>query len=257
MNYLKSKRRQMILIICTIFILFIITSSFVKYDFITSFLGTFKAFSFMIQRYFPIEFVDTSYLISKLIETLLVSIAATTMGTIFAYIFALVASAFQLRLTIINYIIRLVGSITRNVPGLIWALVFVVVFWSGDFIAFLTLFIITFGFLLRAYLEMFNEVSSNSLEALQATGASYLMIVTQAIIPETLPIAISWALYSFEVCVRTSTIIGLVTGSGLGYVLSVTRATGKYNEMMGIILIIGILVMSCDIFTTQIRKRLL
>jgi phosphonate transport system permease protein len=92
----------------------------------------------------------------------------------------------------LRVILRFIATFLRNVPSSIWAIILLMAFWFGEFLALLVMTIGTFGFMARVFSDMIDETNSNSIEALEATGASYWQIITQAVFPETLPVAISW-----------------------------------------------------------------
>ena len=67
--------------------------------------------------------------------------------------------------------------------------------WYGDFLGFLVLCIISYGFLTRSFADSIDETNASCIKALEATGANYWQIVVHAVIPETMPSLISWTLY--------------------------------------------------------------
>jgi phosphonate transport system permease protein len=87
----------------------------------------------------------------------------------------------------------------------------------------------TFGFLLRAYIETIDETGEDILEALNASGANFWQRMTQGVIPNAIPGFISWFLYSIELNIRSSTIIGMVGGGGVGLVLMSYIKSFKYK----------------------------
>lgn len=113
------------------------------------------------------------------------------------------------------------------------------------------------GFLVRAFIETIDEVGNESVEALHAVGANFWQSVFQCIIPASLPGFVSWLLYSLEVNIRASTIVGAVGGGGIGLVLLGYLRLFKYHATFAVIIIVIALVISVDLLTNFMRRKLL
>lgn len=122
---------------------------------------------------------------------------------------------------------------------------------------YLALFFTTFGVLTRAFIETIDEASSESVEALEATGATYFQTVAQAIIPSCMPGIISWILFMIETNIRSSTLIGLLTGTGIGYTFSMYYKGMNYNSASLVVIFIVMSVLILEIISNYIRKVIL
>ena len=58
-------------------------------------------------------------------------------------------------------------------------------------------------------------------------------IVVHAVIPETMPSLISWTLYAAENNIRSATVVGMLPGGGIGYLMSIYQG-GLYIGYTGI-----------------------
>ena len=96
-----------------------------------------------------------------------------------------------------------------------------------------------------------------AMEALQSTGASYWQIIFHAVLPETLPSLLSWSLYAAENNIRSATIVGMLAGGGIGYLIGIYKGFMKYQLLCTSILLVVIVVIATDQISTQIRKRIL
>ncbi len=67
---------------------------------------------------------------------------------------------------------------------------------------------------------------------------------------------ISWFLYCIEVNLRSSTVVGMVGGGGIGLVLLSYLKGFKYNMSFTIILAIAVMVLFVDALTNYLRKEL-
>lgn len=198
----------------------------------------------------------------QLLITIIISISGAFVGMILAFFSALAISSQTGKLRILKYGIRGFASFTRNIPEAVWAVLLLPLLWYGNFLGFLILCIISYGFLTRTFADTIDETNTSCIEALEATGASYWQIVLHAVLPETLPSLISWSLYAVENNIRSATIVGMLAGGGIGFLMGLyqgglyTGYTG-YQLMATCIVLISIAVIATDQISSQIRKRIL
>ncbi|WP_231686991.1 ABC transporter permease subunit [Bacillus sp. JCM 19034] len=149
------------------------------------------------------------------------------------------------------------SSLFRNIPVFIWAILLTASFGLGVLVGTLSLVIVSVGALTRAFAEVLEEIDMGQLEAVKATGANYFQAIAQGVIPQFLPGFFGWSLYMLEINVRASTIIGMVGGGGLGFVIQSNIKLFQYGEVcMGIILILAIVLLT-EWITNQIRERII
>jgi len=255
-EYLKNKNKSLILTLASLVIILTVTSIFVRFDFST-FVRIPSAVYKMKEVYFPPEFLDADILLKATLDTMFAAVTATVVSSILAYISAILAMRTSKR-NFMKYFIKFIAAVSRNVPNLIWALILVyaLYFWTGSLVAFLALFLASYGLLVRTFSDVIGQVGAESVEALSSTGASYTKIVVRAIVPETLPAIVSWGLYALELNIRNSAIIGMVSGAGLGFWIENDKHEFFTNRMFGTVLIVTLLVLATDILVTNIRARL-
>ena len=94
-------------------------------------------------------------------------------------------------------------------------------------------------------------------EALRATGAGYFPIVAQAVVPMSITSVISWVLYMIETNIRDATLIGLLTGTGIGFVFDVYYKSFRYDVAGLVILAIILAVVACELTSNFVRRRIL
>ena len=102
-----------------------------------------------------------------------------------------------------------------------------------------------------------DEASQSSVEALTATGATYFQIVSKAVIPQCLPQMLSWVLFMVETNVRNATLVGILTGTGIGYTFDVYYKMLNYNAVALVTLCIVITVIIVDLISNYVRKVIL
>lgn len=179
---------------------------------------------------------------SKLAETVLVSIMASVLAAAAALVLALLASRTTRPHPVVSAVIRFVASLCRNIPVVAWAMIFLLSFGQSVITGLLSLFIGTVGFLTRAYAETIDETAESSVEALHASGASWLQTIARAIIPSVMPQVTSWMLYMVETNIRDATLVGILTGTGIGFLFDLYYKSLNYSSaalvVIGIVLVV-------------------
>ncbi|BDH60066.1 phosphonate ABC transporter, permease protein PhnE [Lysinibacillus sp. PLM2] len=195
--------------------------------------------------------------LEKLWETIVLSVISTTTAGIAALFFALFGS----KTTKINQPIaifsRFIASVFRNIPVVAWALVLVISFGHNVVTGYLALFFTTFGFLVRAFMETIDEASVDSVEALNATGATYFQMVFRGVIPDTLPQMISWVFFMIDTNIRNATLVGLLTGTGIGYIFDLYYKRLDYPTVGLITVAIIVVVIVIELISNKVRRLIL
>ncbi len=196
-------------------------------------------------------------ILAKLIETIFMSIAATTIAAVVSLFLGLFGSKTTKVNNFLSVFARFIASVSRNIPVVAWSLVLLISFGQNSVTGFLALFVGTVGFLTRAFIESIDEASQSSVEALTATGATYFQIVSKAVIPQCLPQMISWVLFMVETNIRNATLVGILTGTGIGYTFDMYYKMLNYNAVALVTLCIVITVIFVDLISNYIRKVIL
>ena len=236
--------------------LFAISSVVTNYNVIDGFDSIPKAVTWMAKNFVPDEKAWTRLpnILSKLTETALLSVAVTVCAAIFAFFFSLLGTRTTKINPWIGRTVRIIASFFRNVPSVVWAIVLLFSFGQNILTGFLALFFVTFGMLVRMFIETIDEVSASCVEALHATGANFLQTVAQGIIPSSLPKLVSWILYMVEFNIRDSTLIGLLTATGIGAMFDLYYKRMDYGSASLVVISIVVLVIAIELISNQIRK---
>ncbi len=200
----------------------------------------------------PLEKLPT--ILASLLETIFMSIAATTIAAVISIFLALFGSNTTKVNGPLSVLARFIASISRNIPVVAWALILLISFGQNSITGLLALFVGTLGFLTRAFIESIDEAGQSSVEGLTATGETYFHIVYKAVIPQCLPQIISWILFMIETNIRNATLIGILTGTGIGFTFDLYYKSLNYNAVALVTLCIVITVIIIELFSNYIRK---
>jgi phosphonate transport system permease protein len=230
-----------------------------QFDVVAGFTSVGKALVWGVTNFYPDAHSLTKLpdIVRKLWETVLMSVASTTVAAAFAAMLAMVGS----RTTRINIFLsifaRALASVFRNIPLVAWAMILMLAFSQSLLTGYLALFFGSLGFLTRAFIETVDEASVHAVEALQATGASYFSIVVQAVLPSSLPQMISWLLFMIDTNIRDATLVGLLTGTGVGFSFDLYYKSFHFHDASLVVIMIVITIMTIEVISNYIRRIIL
>lgn len=193
----------------------------------------------------------------RLGETIVSSLSATVIAAIAAFPAALAGSRSTAVHSLPAAISRGLASLFRNIPVAAWAMIFLFSFGQTTLTGFLALFFVSFGFLTRVFIESIDETSASSVEALRATGSTRAHVIFQAVLPESLPQLISWVLFCLETNIRSATMVGMLTGTGIGFSFTLYYRRMQYSSAWLVVLGIVIVVLAIESISNRIRRAIL
>lgn len=197
-----------------------------------------------------------SFIWDPLVQTVQMAILGTTIGTIFAIPAAFLAARNLDHSMVVHGTSRFVLDIVRTLPSLLLAAILVAIFGIGPTTGTITLAIFSFGMISKLFYEVLETVDMGPAEAMKASGASIIQIIRLAIIPQIAGQFCSFFLYTLEVNVRSSTVLGYVGAGGLGLYLQQTIDEFNYSETAVVILATFATVLVIDILSNYLRRKL-
>ena len=218
-----------------------------------------KAIVWMAKNLIPDEkaWARLPNILTKLAETALVAVAVTVCASICSFFFSLLGTKTTNANPVVARIARIIAAFFRNVPDVVWAILLLFSFGQNVLAGFFALFFYTFGLLTRTFIETIDEVSSSCVEAMHATGATGLQTVFQGIVPSTMPSIVSWVLYMIETNIRASTLIGILTATGIGNLFDMYYKRMDYGSASLVVILIVVTVIAIELLSNQVRKVIL
>ena len=203
---------------------------------------------------------NAQLVVQKIGETIALAFIATVLAVLFALPVSLLASRNLMGANpftrAVYYLVRTLLNIFRSIETLIWAIVFAV--WVGPtpFAGMLALFVHSVAALGKLYSEAIEGIEPGPIEAVRATGAGWLQVVVYAVLPQFMPSFLSFTLYRWDINVRMSTVIGLVSDAGLGFLIVQWIRLGAFEAMATTILAIVLVVAVLDYVSAALRQRI-
>ena len=221
-----------------------------------------------LQRFWPniVRFVgslwppDNSYWL-RMVDPILATVQMAFLGTILAVIlsfpFALLAASNTSPHPVVYQTARMILNMIRAIPSLVWAIIFVAAMGFGPFAGVIALGIGQVGVLGKLYSEAIEAINPRPVEAVRATGAGVLQVFSFGVLPQALPLMISYTLLDFEANVRSATILGIVGAGGIGFELQASFSQFQFKQVMTILIEIVLLVTLIDQLSAFVRRRLI
>lgn len=192
-----------------------------------------------------------------LIETIQIAYVSTILGTCIALPLIFLASANTAIDPVTKWIARSLLTVLRSIPDLLWAGLFVPILGLGALPGVVALTFFTVGVLAKLGSETVEAVDPGPLEALRATGAGRNRTIVFAVVPQVAATMTSYVLYSFEINVRASVVIGFVGAGGIGQLLLRYLNFFDYPGVATLIVVIFAVVLLIDGLSVWARSRLI
>ena len=204
--------------------------------------------------------LNGNFVVKGLLESIAIAIMSTTFGAVLALPLSFLAarnlmSANRLTKTI-YYGVRTLLNIVRSIEALIIAIIFVNIVGLGPFAGMLAITIHTVAALGKLFSEVVEGIDPGPIEAIHATGASWLQLVRYAVAPQIVVPFTSFTIYRLEINVRTATIVGFVGGGGIGFFLVQWIQLSDYRAVGAALFGIFLVVSAMDFISARIRARL-
>jgi phosphonate transport system permease protein len=144
----------------------------------------------------------------------------------------------------------------RSIDTLVYALLFVAAVGLGPFPGMLAVVAYTTTSLAKLYSETIEGIEPGPVDAIRATGATRLQVLRFGILPQVLPLFLSYVLYRFESNVRAATVLGFVGAGGIGLYLQTYLRMIDYPAASTVLMVTVVMVMVVDFASARIRARL-
>ena len=181
------------------------------------------------------------------------------LGTAVAAVLALplgFLSARNIAAGAVFYPARAVLNFFRSVDTLVYALVFVAAVGLGPFPGVLAVVAYTTTSLAKLYSEAIEGIEPGPVDAITATGATRLQILRFGVLPQVLPLFLSYVLYRLETNIRAATVLGFVGAGGIGFYLQTYLRMIDYSAASTVLLVTVGMVMIVDALSSKLRERL-
>ncbi|MDP2575057.1 phosphonate ABC transporter, permease protein PhnE [Vibrio penaeicida] len=203
--------------------------------------------------FFPPDFTYWELYVEETLITIQIAIWGTVLSVLVSIPLGLMCADNIVPMWVYQPTRRLMDT-ARAINEMVFAMLFVVAVGLGPFAGVLALFIHTTGVLAKLFSEAVEAIDLGPVEGVRATGANKLEEVIYGVIPQVLPLWISFTLYRFESNVRSATVVGMVGAGGIGVLLWEAIRGFQFQQTAAIMLVIIVTVSLIDFASQHIRK---
>ena len=209
---------------------------------------------YLLKKFFPPDFSDFPIILESLGETFQIAIVSTFISIILSLGIALAASR-NLSPTWLVQSARMLLNITRTLPSLIWAFLFVIFFGPTPIAGVFALTFYSLGYLGKFFSESIESMDIKVARGLRLIGASPIQAFIYGLWPNVKAQVWSHSLWMLEYNIRSASIIGLVGAGGIGMELNkaMEMASG-FQKVTAILICILIIVVILDLLGQAIRR---
>ncbi|PSJ65317.1 phosphonate ABC transporter, permease protein PhnE [Kumtagia ephedrae] len=202
------------------------------------------------------DFSQWRYYIDEMLVTIQIALWGTFLAAVVAVPFGILSARNIAPWYVVQPVRRLMDA-CRSIHELVFAVLFVVAVGLGPFAGVMALFVHTTGILAKLFSEAVEAIDARPVEAIRATGASRLQEVVFGVVPQVMPLWMSYALYRFESNVRAATVLGVIGAGGIGQVLFESIRGFYYPQASAMLIIMLVTVSLIDLLSQQLRKLFL
>ena len=188
-----------------------------------------------------------------LYETLEIAILSSALGILLSLPIGLLAAR-NLMPPWLTWPMRLLIALCRSFHQVIIAILFVKAVGFGALAGILALTVASIGFIAKLFAEAIEEISLKQVEAIRATGASFMNVILYGVLPQVLTRFVGFATYQFDSNIRNSTMVGIVGAGGIGGTMFAAFQKFDYDFLLTILLAIIALIMASETLQTWVKK---
>ncbi|SEE42517.1 phosphonate transport system permease protein [Arthrobacter alpinus] len=152
---------------------------------------------------------------------------------------------------------RFIGVLTRAIPDVVLAMVFVLMFSLGAVPGIMAIGIHSIGMISKMFADAIEQVDEGPRLAIRATGGTKTQEFVSGILPQVLPSWVATVLHRNDINLRGSVILGYVGIVGLGREMSYAFKAMDYSLGTGYAIVIFALCVLMEIISSAVRSAML
>ncbi|MEC5161225.1 phosphonate ABC transporter, permease protein PhnE [Janthinobacterium sp. CG_S6] len=204
-------------------------------------------------RMFPPDLSKTDVLWTGIAESLQIAVLASLIGILLSLPIGLMGAR-NLMPPWLSWSARAVVSVCRSLHPVIVAILFVKAVGFGALAGILALVVASIGFIGKLFAEAIEEISIKQVEAVRASGASFMNVILFGVLPQVLSRFVGFSTYQLDSNLRNSTMVGIVGAGGVGGVLFSAFQRFDYDFVLTILLTIIAIIVVGEVLANSVKK---
>jgi phosphonate transport system permease protein len=207
----------------------------------------------LLARMFPPDLSKGDILWTGMIESLQMAVLASILGIVISLPLGLLGAR-NLMPQPVTWCARAVVAACRSLHPVIVAIFFVKAVGFGAVAGILALMVGSIGFIGKLFAEAIEEISPKQVEAVRASGASFVNVLLFGVLPQVLSRFVGFATYQLDSNLRNSTMVGIVGAGGIGGALFSAFQRYDYGFVFTILATIVIIIVIGEVLTNNVKK---
>ncbi len=203
-------------------------------------------------RMIPPDYTRWDVLLKGIAESMQIAILASALGIGLSLPIG-VLGARNLMPNWVTWPVRGFVSLCRTLHPVIVAILFVKAVGFGALAGILALAVASIGFIGKLFTEAIEEISMKQIEAVRATGASFMNVIGFGVLPQVLARFVGFATYQLDSNLRNSTMVGIVGAGGVGGTLFSAFQRFDYDFVLAILITIIAIIMVGEFLANFVR----
>ena len=147
-------------------------------------------------------------------------------------------------------------AVPRGLHEAVWGLLLVNVLGLDPWVGVLAIGIPYGAVTAKVFADLLDEVPRGGSDALLAAGAGRATAVLYGLLPPAAGGLLSYSFYRLECAVRSAVVLGLIGAGGLGYQLSLSFSSLRWEHVWSCVYALALLCLLADVAGRSVRRRL-
>jgi len=166
-----------------------------------------------------LDFSAWSRIWTAFLDTMGIAVLSTVYSAVLALLIAPFATRNLIRNPVSPALITSVATLIRTVPNPVLVMMAIAPFGLGVVPGIIGMTLSSTAFFVRVFVQGYEDVPDETIEALQATGANRMVVFMGAMLPASRSHMVAWIGMRFEMNFMGSAILGMVGAGGVGAVI--------------------------------------
>ena len=206
---------------------------------------------FVFNRFLSIDYAAIPEILNGMLISLALSFLGLFFGVCLSFMLSFLAAQNISPNKLLSRLIKSIVAIIRGIPSLVWGIILVASIGFGNETGLIVVGLSAVGFLTKAFVTTIEETGEEIIEAMSATGASWIGVVIHGLLPIVITGFISSLIVQYERGVALSISLGIIGITGVGLELRQAMMTYNYARITTIVLVIFIVMFLLELATNK------
>lgn len=211
----------------------------------------------VIGRTYDFDWTIVDTVLLELLTSVALAFVTLVATTIISVVLSFLAAENCTPHPVLAVIIKGFCAFIRAVPFTLFALLVIETRGYGNTSGFIALLFPTTGLLVKIFIGSIEDLGMDAVEAMEATGASWLNVVIFGLLPMVMTSLLSWVALRFEGNIYDSVSLGIVGVGGVGLMLIEASTAGDQSATTTIAVIICIFMLILEAIMTRLKNKII